>query len=335
MDTLRRINVKLIAILFLPVSILRQGVLRELSSLEILLGGFGLIAALVAGALLSPALGALPGAAGDFAPVGVTVLLAPVGIGVALGRRVEVERWIASIRERTSNVAGAISPPGPIASNASAAVVVDTSTIIDGRLADVVDSGFLLADLIVPRFVLDELRRVAGSSDRLRRQRGRRSRRGLELLARIQASDRVHTIVDDTIFPELSDVDAQVLALAQARSAAVLTNDFNLTRQAELQQLRVLNINVLAQAIRTNAVPGESFTVEIHQEGRERNQGVGFLDDGTMIVVEDAKHLVGEAMRVEITRVIQTSAGRMLFARQQTPQPTASLDTAMPSEAQR
>ena len=195
------------------------------------------------------------------------------------------------------------------------------------------DSGFLLADLIVPRSVLDELRRVADSSDRLRRQRGRR---GLELLARIQASDRAHTIVDDTIFPELSDVDAQVLALAQASGAAVLTNDFNLTRQAELQQIRVLNINVLAQAIRTNAVPGESFTVEIHQEGRERNQGVGFLDDGTMIVVEDAKHLVGEAMRVEITRVtLKPARAGCCLRDSKPPQPTASLDTVMPSEAQR
>ena len=189
-------------------------------------------------------------------------------------------------------------------------MIVDTSAIIDGRLADVVESGFLLGDLVIPRFVLDELRRVADSSDSLKRQRGRR---GLELLARIQASAQVRTEIDDQDFPDAPDVDAKVLALARARNAAVLTADFNLGRVAGVEALRVLNINGLAQAMRTVALPGERLSLQIHQEGRERNQGVGFLADGTMVVVEEARQLQGREIDVEVTRIIQTSAGRMLF----------------------
>jgi len=162
----------------------------------------------------------------------------------------------------------------------------------------------------VPRFVLDELRRVADSSDPLKRRRGRH---GLELLARIQSSPRVRTIIDDRDFPDLPDVDAKVLALARARGAALLTTDFNLDRVAGVEDLQVLNVNALAQAVRTVALPGETLHLQIHQPGRERRQGVGFLADGTMVVVEDARDLVGKEVTVEIHRVIQTAAGRMLF----------------------
>ena len=296
-----------------PIGILRRGVGSNLATLEIVLGGFGLVAAPLTAALLSPALGALPGAAGDFAPVGTAVLLAPVGIGVALSRRQEVERILRSFSTRSQSGSDHSTP---VASSEQSsrpidAVIVDTSAIIDGRLADIITSGFLLADLLVPRFVLDELRRVADSSDPLKRQRGRH---GLEMLARIQTDAYVKTIIVEDQFPEISDVDAKVLALARTREAGLLTNDFNLNRVAGVEDVRVLNLNALAQAVRTNALPGETLQVDIHQEGRERLQGIGFLRDGTMIVVEEARTLIGQTVTVKITRVIQTQAGRMLFA---------------------
>ncbi len=331
MDTLRTAAARAVRLFTWPIAEIRRGVGGGLTTLEIILGGFGLVASLVAAALLSPALGALPGAAGDFAPIGAAVLLAPVGIGVALSRRAEVERFLHSIAARTESVTGTLSvPPDPVAAHTrgptsgAAAVVVDTSAIIDGRLADVVASGFLLADLLVPRFVLDELRRVADSSDPLKRQRGRY---GLEMLARIQADPSVRTLIVDEDFPEQTDVDAKVLALARTRGAALLTNDFNLNRVAGVEDVRVLNLNALAQAVRTNALPGERLDLRIHQEGRERAQGVGFLQDGTMVVVEDARSLLGQDITVEVTRVIQTQAGRMLFA--QLDQPSDSDPTSL------
>ncbi len=290
-----------------PIDRARRGTLRSFDTLEIFLGGFGLVAALVAAALLSPALGALPGAAGDFAPVGMAVVLAPVGITVALGRRADVERFFRSISERTE----AITTTAPRSGRQLPSVVVDTSAIIDGRLTDVVESGFLLADLLIPRFVLDELRRVADSSDPLKRQRGRR---GMEALATIQASTALQTTIDEALFPEAGDVDARLIALARERGAAILTTDFNLARVAELESLRVLNLNVLAQAVRTAVLPGEPLHLAIQQEGKERRQGVGYLEDGTMVVVEDARDRVGDELDVTVVRVIQTSAGRMVFA---------------------
>ena len=330
----RGATASLARILFWPITFLRQGVLQGLSTLEIFLGGFGVVAALVVAALLTPALNQIPGAAGDFAPIGVAILLVPIGIAVALGRRPDVERFFRSVRERTDTVTGAMVGPGGRPRGVRSSVVVDTSAIIDGRLADVAESGFILADLIVPRFVLDELRRVADSSDPLRRRRGRH---GLELLARIQASDRVRTIIDESDFPELPDVDSKVLALARSRGAALLTTDFNLNRVAGVEDLQVLNVNALAQAVRTVALPGETLTLEIHQEGRVRSQGVGFLADGTMVVVEDARDLIGRRVTVEVARVIQTAAGRMLFAQLcdagPAPEDSSHAETAAETEA--
>jgi len=307
MKTLRHTASEALRRLRWPIDQARRGALRSFDTLEIFLGGFGLVVALVAAALLSPALGALPGAAGDFAPIGMAVILAPVGVTVALGRRSDVERFFRSISERTD----AIAVPGPRQSSALPEIVVDTSAIIDGRLTDLVESGFLLAHLVIPRFILDELRRVADSSDPLKRQRGRR---GMEALDTIQAADTIQTTIDEAPFADAGDVDARLIAFARDRGAALLTTDYNLARIAELESLRVLNLNALAQAIRTVVLPGEPLQLTIQQEGRERNQGVGYLQDGTMVVVEDSRSLVGEDLTVNVVRVIQTSAGRMVFA---------------------
>ncbi len=292
-----------------PVWWLRQGILRSISTLEILLGGFGLVAALVTAALLSPVLGALPGAAGDFAPIGMAILLAPIGIGVALGRRAEVERFVNTVRGRADEVAESVALVRP---SAPSEVILDTSAIIDGRIAEVAASGFLLADIVVPRFVLDELRRVADSSDALKRGRGRA---GLELLARLQGEETVATeIVDDESTEADGDVDARLVRMAKERGSALALTDSNLARVAELEGVRTLNLNVLANAVKTNVLPGEPLRIELIEPGRSADQGVGYLADGTMVVVEQGVSAIGEVRDLVVKRVIQTQAGRMVFA---------------------
>lgn len=297
---------------FSPVLRLRRGILHSVSTLEILLGGFGLLVALVTALLLAPILDNLPGLAGDVAPVGVTILLALIGIGVALSRRAEVERmldWIRG-RERAGRAAlvlGMRRPPSE--------ALLDTSAIMDGRIGDVAESGFLLADLVVPRFVLDELRRVADSSDPLKRQRGRA---GLELLTRLQASDRVETLlIDDS--GELGeddapDVDTRLVRVARDRNAAIVLTDGNLARVAELEGVRTLNLHELANAIKTVVLPGERIRIQLGELGREPHQAIGYLADGTMVVVEQAASELGATREVLVKRVIQTQAGRMVFA---------------------
>ena len=190
-------------------------------------------------------------------------------------------------------------------------IVVDTSAIIDGRIADIVESGFLYGTLIVPRFVLEELQKIADSPDTLRRNRGRR---GLEILARMQKGSSTPVVIIDDAVPEVADVDAKLVELARRYSRAVLTNDFNLNRVAELQGVRVMNINSLANAVKPAVLPGEELRVRVIQEGKEAGQGVGFLDDGTMIVVEGGARHIDKDLDVSVTRVLQTVAGRMIFA---------------------
>jgi uncharacterized protein YacL len=190
-------------------------------------------------------------------------------------------------------------------------VIVDTSAIIDGRIADIVDSGFLYHRLIIPHFVLDELQRIADSSETQRRARGRR---GLEILARLQKDGPtpVEVVTDDPT--EVGEVDAKLVALARTRGAAILTNDFNLNRVADLQSVRVLNINSLANALKPALLPGDDLRIKVLTEGKEAGQGVGYLDDGTMVVVEGGARLVGRELDVAVTRVLQTVMGRMVFA---------------------
>jgi uncharacterized protein YacL len=190
------------------------------------------------------------------------------------------------------------------------AKVVDTSVIIDGRLADLCETGFLEGFLVVPQFVLDELRHIADAADPLKRARGRR---GLDVLARIQKSPVEVRVVDDD-FPRLHEVDSKLIALAMKMQAKVLTNDYNLNKVARLQGLEVLNVNELAGALRPVVLPGEMLSVLIVREGKEPGQGISYLDDGTMVVVENAARLMGRTVDVSVTSVLQTSAGRMIFA---------------------
>ena len=196
------------------------------------------------------------------------------------------------------------------ASSAESAKLLDTSAIIDGRIADVVTTGFLAGPLLVPRFVLRELQRLADGADPLRRNRGRR---GFEILKRLQDLHSVEILEADV--PAATDVNTKLVELARERSARVVTTDYNLNRVAELSGVNVLNVNDLANALKPVALPGESLRVQVLREGKEPGQGVGFLEDGTMVVVEQGRRLLGQEVAVVVTSALQTSAGRMIFAR--------------------
>ncbi len=190
-------------------------------------------------------------------------------------------------------------------------ILLDTSAIIDGRIADISQTGFVTGTLVAPRFVLEELQHIADSADGMRRNRGRR---GLEILQRLQKDSSVPVEISDADPTDVMEVDAKLVKLARQWRCAIITNDFNLNRVAELQGVKVLNINELAHAVKPILLPGEEMTVKIIQEGKEAGQGVGYLDDGTMIVVENGRAYLQSTIEVSVTRVLQTVAGRMIFA---------------------
>lgn len=190
--------------------------------------------------------------------------------------------------------------------------ILDTSVIIDGRIADVCESGFLEGNFVLPQFILQELQHIADSPDSMKRARGRR---GLDILHKVQKMSHVNVRIVDEDFPKIKEVDAKLVALAKLLNAKVITNDFNLNKVAELQGVSVLNINELANALKPVVLPGESLKVFILKEGKEHNQGVAYLDDGTMVVVENGRRLIGKNADVTVTSVLQTTAGRMIFSK--------------------
>jgi uncharacterized protein YacL len=188
---------------------------------------------------------------------------------------------------------------------------MDTSAIIDGRIADISKTGFVHGTMVIPRFILDELRHVADSSDSLKRARGRR---GLEILNKLRNEAEVPIQIMDVDYHDGSEVDGKLVRLARNLNAQIMTTDFNLNRVAELQGVGVLNVNELANSLKPVVLPGEDIAVNIIQEGKETGQGVAFLDDGTMVVVEGGKRFINSVQEVTVTRILQTAAGRIIFA---------------------
>ena len=280
---------------------------EELSTAEFVAAVLGLLIGLLMGLLLAIPLSGLAEPWATWLPLGVSILFGLGMLGLTVAKRKDL--LIAA------EAVGILRPPaaerGAGPSRGEPRIVVDTSAIIDGRIAEIVESGFIYGTLVIPRFVLDELQHIADSSDALRRNRGRR---GLEILNRMQKEPATPVeIVEDDV-PEIAEVDAKLVALALARSRVILTNDFNLNRVAELQGVRVMNINSLANAVKPAVLPGEELRVRVIQEGKEAGQGVGFLDDGTMIVIEGGARHIDHELDVSVTRVLQTVAGRMIFA---------------------
>jgi uncharacterized protein YacL len=190
--------------------------------------------------------------------------------------------------------------------------ILDTSVIIDGRIADIIETKFVEGILIVPKFVLDELQQIADSSDSVKRSRGRR---GLDVLNRLRKNKDILLRITDKDFPEIQDVDSKLVKLAKSLDAKVITNDFNLYKVAEIQDVEVLNINLLTNALKPVVLPGEKMKIVVIKEGKDPGQGIGYLDDGTMVVVDSGKRWVGEEIEVIVTSVLQTPAGRMIFAK--------------------
>jgi len=283
-----------------PYSVVRSRVHRVPVS-ELLAAIVGLILGLVVAALLAYPLSFLPWSLGHLLPAIAAIVCGYTGISLLLLRHRELSHFLQT---RTLS-------PVPEAPAREVEYLVDTSTIIDGRIADINQAGFLYGTLVVPRFVLMELQHIADSPDPVRRIRGKR---GLDMLKRLQSESPTPLRVSDEDPRDVPDVDGKLVKLARAASCPIITNDFNLNRIAELQGVRVLNINQLANAVKPVVLPGEEMSVRIIQEGREVNQGVGFLDDGTMIVVENGKRLLNRHTEVVVTRVLQTAAGRMIFA---------------------
>ena len=195
---------------------------------------------------------------------------------------------------------------------AAAMIVIDTSAIIDGRIVDICKTKFIDGKFVVPRFVLKELQQIADSSDSIKRQRGRR---GLEVLNTIQKDMGIPVTIHEEDFPDVTEVDAKLVKLAKLLDAMILTVDFNLNRVATIQNVRVLNINELANALKPVVFPGESMEIKLLKEGKEHNQAIGYLDDGTMVVVEEARRFIGQSVKVAVTSVLQTQAGRMIFTK--------------------
>ncbi len=279
---------------------------QELSTAEFVTAVLGLVIGLLMGLLLGVPLAAFPAPLGTWLPVGVSTALGLGMAGLTVAKRhdlITAAEAIGLLRRRGEEPA--------TSHQGEPRIVVDTSAIIDGRIADIAEAGFVQGTLVVPRVVLEELQRIADSPDAMRRARGRR---GLEIVARLQKEDRVPVEIADETHPEIPEVDAKLVAMARARSGIILTNDYNLNRVAEIQGLRVMNVNSLANAMKPAVLPGEELRVRVIQEGKEAGQGVGFLDDGTMIVVEGGARHLDHEIGVVVTRVLQTVAGRMIFA---------------------
>ena len=284
---------------------------QALSTAEFVTAVGGLLIGLLMGLLLGAPLSNFPDPLGRWLPLATSIGfgLGMVGLTVAKRQDLIVAAEAIGIFRRPDTSTETEGRKG------DPRIVVDTSAIIDGRIAEIVESGFIYGTLVIPRFVLEELQHIADSSDTLRRNRGRR---GLEILAKMQKDSPTPVeIVEDEV-RDVSEVDAKLVALAKRYSGAILTNDFNLNRVAELQGLRVLNINSLANAVKPAVLPGEELRVKVIQDGKEAGQGVGFLDDGTMIVVEGGARFIDRELQVTVTRVLQTVAGRMIFAQPRT-----------------
>lgn len=260
----------------------------------------GLAIGLLIAALAAVPLHYLPLSLGRLMPFLAALLFGYLGIITGIARQRDL-----------MNLLNARLPSGDGNNKKSDYVILDTSVIIDGRIADIAQTGFIEGTILVPRFVLNELQHIADSADTLRRNRGRR---GLEILNKLQKQDDIPIEITDMDIPDTNEVDSKLVRLGKRLDAPVLTNDYNLNRVAELQGVKVLNINELANAVKAIVLPGETIKVRIIQEGKEVGQGVGYLDDGTMVVVEDGKQYISNTMEVTVTRVLQTVAGRMIFA---------------------
>lgn len=284
--------------------------IRELTTLQLLAGAIGLGLGLIIAALAVPPLMLLPNPFRSILPTVVAILFGYIGIMVMVLRQREI---FGLFTRRSGSVPTSPEELGVDEQGGAPgeALLLDTSVIIDGRIADIAASGFIRSPILVPRFVLDELQYIADSPDSLRRNRGRR---GLEMLNRMQQESPVPVKIVDMDVEDVRQVDAKLVQLGRKLNYPIVTNDYNLNRVAGLQGVQVLNVNELSNAVKAVVLPGETMEIRVIQEGKEVGQGVGYLDDGTMVVVENGRRYMDSDIEVLVTKVLQTNAGRMIFA---------------------
>ncbi len=281
-----------------PLQFIRRRI-RQLPAQELFATVVGLIVGLIVAALLSPVLSNLPSPFGEIMPFVGALLFGYLGVAVMTMRQ----------RDMFAMLGTRLSGDSPHMDEKP--ILLDTSVIIDGRIADISQTGFIFGTMLVPRFVLNELQHIADSPDALRRNRGRR---GLDMLNRLKEESVVPVRITDMDVPEAHEVDDKLIMLAKNLRCPIITNDFNMNRVAQLQGVLVLNINELANAVKSVLLPGETVPVKIIQEGKELGQGVGYLDDGTMIVIEEGRPYIGQTIPVLVKKVLQKTEGRLVFA---------------------
>ena len=280
--------------------------IQKLTVTEFLFGTLGLLVGLVFATFIGVPISRIHFVIGPILFILIDLIGALVGIKIFIKRKDDILNLLTSIkkngiRDKKNKHNEKICPK-----------ILDTSVIIDGRIFDICQTGFVEGPLVIPGFVLNELRHISDSADGLKRNRGRR---GLDILNKIQKELSIETQIYEEDFPEIAEVDAKLLKLAQVLNGKVVTNDFNLNKVAEFQGVPVLNINELANAIKPVLLPGEEMKVVVMKDGKEASQGIAYLDDGTMIVVEGGRKFISEEIMVVVTSVLQTAAGRMIFAK--------------------
>ncbi len=282
--------------------------IERMPSQTLLASVLGMVVGLIMSALLAVPLSLLPSPLRELGPTLTTVFICYFSVLIFSSRARDVLELLSGIRRLDGANMKAIN--GQL--GAGRRILMDTSVIIDGRIADIAKLGFIGGTLVVPRFILAELQHIADSSDTQRRNRGRR---GLEILNKMQQDSNSPVVIVDDDIEGVRDADDKLVLLAKQYRSPIMTNDYNLNRVAELQGVTVLNINELANAVKAVFLPGEEMTIHVLQEGKEINQGVGYLDDGTMVVIEEGKRYIDRTIEVVVTKHIQTPAGRMIFAR--------------------
>lgn len=280
---------------------------------DLLFGSLGLIVGLIIAYLVNIPLQfeQIP-VVDQIVPIVITFFLGYFGFQVGFKRKDEFLNMVTKKDKKSDEPAGNAEVTNFDRSLIPKEKILDTSVIIDGRIADICETHFLEGTIVIPQFVLEELQHIADSSDGLKRNRGRR---GLDILNRLQKDLPVNVEIYEGDFDEIQEVDSKLVKLAKVMNGIVVTNDFNLNKVCEFQNVQVLNINDLANAVKPVVLPGEEMKVQVIKDGKEQNQGVAYLDDGTMIVVEEGRNYIGKTIDVVVTSVLQTSAGRMIFAK--------------------
>lgn len=284
-------------IILLEISLLR------IQGMNIIIGAIGLMFGLIIANLLTLSIPEIQ----KFFPFNfhlfLDIIVGYLGMVIALGKKEEILNTFTFVKVQSAETTKKEDYNDKL---------LDTSVIIDGRIADICEAGFIEGTLVIPRFVLKELQKIADSSDALKRNRGRR---GLDVLNKIQKKINIPVRIDETDFADIREVDGKLVRLGKISGGKIFTNDFNLNKIAELEGVPVLNINELAEALKPVVLPGEEMNVHIIKEGKEFTQGVGYLDDGTMVVVDNGQDFIGQKVKVTVSSVLQTPAGRMIFAK--------------------